>query len=102
MISPVDTDLINMLARSYASGRKPESLNRVAEMLELAADDHERHQVRWWWNEGCRDYAQDMGHLDELLQALENRRAALYGVFQGITNLGSQTSAVCEPQKQFR
>ena len=43
------------------------AFNSVREYLDIATPD-EAATVRFWWHEGCRDYARDMGHLDELMQ----------------------------------
>ena len=55
-----------------------ESIDEIAEALELAQSPEEEHSILWWWNEGCRDYATDMVHLDELNAALPARRAELF------------------------
>ena len=45
------------------------AFNSVREYLDIATPD-EAATVRFWWHEGCRDYARDMGHLDELMQGM--------------------------------
>ena len=64
-----DTDRINLWARYYARDGDISAFNSVLEYLDIATPD-EAATVRFWWHEGCRDYARDMGHLDELMQGM--------------------------------
>ncbi len=77
-ISGADLGLINSLARRYLTGRDPQGLDKVAEYLELCLSEEEEARVRWWWNEGVRDYAQGEDHIRELNELLLDRRAELY------------------------
>ena len=74
-----DLGRVNTLSRWYTTGKNAqESIDEIAEALELAQSPEEEHSILWWWNEGCRDYATDMVHLDELNAALPARRAELF------------------------
>lgn len=77
-ISQQDLSAVNSLARRYLLGRDPEGLDKVAEYLELCFDEEEERRVRWWWNEGVRDYAGSEERIAELNQLLLDRRAELY------------------------
>lgn len=77
-ISSQDLGAVNSLARRYLTGRDPQGLDRVAEYLELCFDEEEERRVRWWWNEGVRDYAGSEERIAELNQLLLDRRAELY------------------------
>lgn len=78
-LSGSDLSQINSLARRYLTGRDPQGLDKAAEYLELCLDEAEERRVRWWWNEGVRDYARSEDHIAELNQLLLDRRAELYG-----------------------
>lgn len=73
-----DLSRVNSLARRYVTGREPDAIDKVAELLELCLSPEEERSILWWWNEGCRDYADSMKHLAELDAALPARRAELY------------------------
>lgn len=77
-IQGYDLGEVNSLARRYVTGREPEAIDRAAEYLELCLNEEEERRVLWWWNEGCRDYARHMDHLEELNAALPARRAELF------------------------
>ena len=59
--------LVALWARYYALDGDMSAFNSVLEYLDVATPD-EAATVRFWWHEGCRDYARDMGHLDELMR----------------------------------
>lgn len=69
-LSNWDLQTINMLARRYTNHNEVEALNKAKEMLALCITEEEIFSVLWWWNEGCRDYAHDMKHLEELNQEI--------------------------------
>lgn len=57
---------LNTLARRYVSRGEESALQEARVIYHSAANDEERGRLEWWWNEGCRDYAEGMAHLDEL------------------------------------
>ena len=77
-LSGSDLSLINSLARRYLTGRDPQGLDRAAEYLELCLNEEEERRVRWWWNEGVRDYAGSEDRVQKLNQLLLDRREELY------------------------
>lgn len=77
-ISSQDLSRVNSLARRYLTDRDPEGLDKAAEYLELCFDEEEEARVKWWWNEGVRDYAGSEERIKELNQLLLDRRAHLY------------------------
>jgi len=75
-----DLGRVNALARWYTMGKPnaQESIDEIAELLELTQSPEEEYSILWWWNEGCRDYCDSMEHLAELNAALPARRAELF------------------------
>lgn len=72
----VDFMKVNHLARLYVRDNNLEAIKQVA--LELATcSDSEKNTVTWWWNEGCRDYANSEDHLKELNNDLIQFRDSL-------------------------
>jgi len=77
-VSGLDIGRVNSLSRRYARGTQPDAIDEAAELLELCLSPEEEKRVLWWWNEGCRDYADSMEHLAELNAELLARRAELF------------------------
>ena len=77
-LAGADLSRLNMLGRRYLNRGETTALDEAAEYLALCANEEEARQVRWWWNEGCRDYADSEEHLKELNQLLIDRSAELY------------------------
>jgi len=69
---------LNSLSRRWILGYDPEGLDKAAEILALCITEEERFSALFWWNEGCRDYADGEKHREELVQALLNREQELY------------------------
>lgn len=72
-----DLDLVNSLARRFLVREDEGFLVQAAELYLMCVNDSERARVRWWWNEGCRDYSQGEDHLAELNQLLLDTAARL-------------------------
>lgn len=73
-----DTASFNSLSRRWITGSDPDGLDKAAELLALCITEKERFSALFWWNEGCRDYADGEKHREELVQALKDREQELY------------------------
>lgn len=70
-VSHSDTANMNRLGRLYVRDGNIESLAEAKELFSLAVNEAERNTLRWWWNEGCRDYASSEEALAVYLNELE-------------------------------
>lgn len=77
-VSSMDLSRVNSMARRYIARKDTAALDEAAEYLELCLNEEEESRVKWWWNEGIRDYANSEGHIKKLNQLLLDRRAELY------------------------
>lgn len=76
-IANQDLDVVNRSARLYCLKKDDSYLTVVAEYLLVCLTPDEEAQVMWWWNEGTRDYATDMGHLEDMKALLLERKVQL-------------------------
>lgn len=57
--------------RALTEGARSQILREAAEFYILAKDEHEERALRFWWEEGVRDYALGQLQLDEWERRLD-------------------------------